>query len=162
MADETPQPLMFYQNKPERFDGPFTPDNVVPARVNAAIDFAYIMAKRQYPMMAVNDLSIEFEPAPAMSKMEISAHDAALLCLSDYFRGQMDSTFEEDQRRIAANVETDRRRVGKVYNCGCQGKGCDTCAGSGKILVIPAPSEQPDSPKQNNETPKKEGENTQP
>ncbi len=140
---------MFQQQ--QRHDGQFVVDNIVPARVNAAMDFAWMMAKRRYPIIATRELEIHVEPAPPLTKGEVSAHDAACMLLCDYFGGQMDLDIHEESRLRAIDVETDRRRIGRIFHCGCKGAGCDTCEGSGKILVIPAPSEPVRDQPQKNE-----------
>src|SRR4051812_44587806 len=62
-------PIPFYH--PGMMQAPeFTVENVVPARVRLAAEFSFRMAQRTCPLIAVNDVGIQVEESPPLTKGE--------------------------------------------------------------------------------------------
>lgn len=130
-------------------------DNLVPARIREAHQFATFMARRNFPIAAVDNMgNLHTEPAPPLTKPESAAWDAACGLLADYFRGNSDVDVFEGRMLEQIDVETDRRRAGVVGPCpSCAGVGkkkegkdlrpCNVCRGHGTVLVIPVGQEKP-------------------
>jgi hypothetical protein len=115
--------------------------NSVPARVQLAVDFSLAMARRANPLIAGNDVSIQVEPAAALSIAERNAWDSACVLIRDYFSGAIALSDADPWEKIqldSSKTDADRRKVGKVVECmGCRGTGCELCKGTGKVLIIP-------------------------
>lgn len=132
-------------------DGPLL-TNIAPVRVEKAMAFAIIMARSYLPVCAVDHLGNLQIETPEMSKMERAASDAACACLVDYFGGQLDSDAFEDKLLTQIEIESTRRRMGKLGPCPqCEGKKivrvkidrgsqeveCPVCTGFGQVLILP-------------------------
>lgn len=120
-----------------------------PARVQLAMAYGLNMARRASPMIAVNDTRIdEIQPAK-VTALEQAAWDASCVVLADYFNNQLEENDLEIQVTQAIDVEIDRRRPGRIMQCGvCKGQRiltdvhgnrseCGLCEGAGNILVSP-------------------------
>lgn len=125
-------------------------DNVLPARVRAAFQFAAFMGHRTAPIVAANDMSIEFCAPTDLTTSEDAAWHAACNTLEAYFLGKLSEDRLEEKRNEANAIELFKRRPGKLVVCfQCDGvkqkqnKECEVCEGSGKVLLIPGKHSRP-------------------
>ncbi len=117
--------------------------NVVPARVELAMQFLVLMAQKTAPKAAVTSVGVEWADLPKQTTEEETAMATACNCVAAYIAGRMPPDLWEMQRvEVVRDALTDSRG-GTVHDCPTCRRGvgqsmCQMCMGSGGVIVMPA------------------------
>lgn len=117
----------------------------VPARVRVALVFLDQMTHKARPLVASNDLSIEWRDGQDLTTGEKHAQSAACNLLADYFSGKLRLTNEE-KKKVKKREKRDypQDTAGVFIRCvACQSdptrpirENCALCHGTGELLVF--------------------------
>jgi len=139
-------PMMMY---PEHSYAPRqqTPDIIVPARVNKAMDFLQFLAQKRRKGAAVGEHQIEVLEPDVLTDEETATQDSALQMLARYFDGKLQPDEWENVRfqalkKRAKEGTLDAPLGGQIMPCpNCAGRNpkCALCFGRGELLIQPAP-----------------------
>lgn len=133
-----------------------TPEIIVPARVNKAMEFLSHLSRKRQKGAAVSDNNIEVLTPDDLSNWEVNAQNSALQLLSNYFDGKLEpdrweqARFEAMQRQAEGrdeDVTIIRCPMCSPFSPNPQ---CPLCHGNGRLLTKAAgpaiPQPQPEEP----------------
>lgn len=134
--------------------GPWGPAQLVqqqktespPPRIRVAMEFLTDLTIKTAPRVAANDMGFHEIDPQKLTLPETQAMNAACLCLTDYFKGELrpDRYENNEQRYLPENV----RGPGTILRCIRCGVGgvpdatCIVCNGSGSVLIFPTGTHQ--------------------
>lgn len=127
------------------------PDIIVPARVNKAMDFLSLLARKRRPEAACSEHQVEVLEPDKLTSEETATQDAALQLLARYFDGKLEPDEWEKIRFEGLKKRAEMGgHVGRIIGCpGCHplhpDPECPLCDGRGKLFVQACGDSTPDS-----------------
>jgi len=128
------------------------PEIAVPARVRQAMQYIELCSQKTQQRAAVSESQIQLIDGVPLTEDESTALTTACNLLTKYFAGQtgfdkweelrFKSLQQKVEQRIPKKVKTARLSAGPCPVCGGTKKECSVCAGSGKVIIVPAEDEQ--------------------
>lgn len=125
-------------------------DDIVPARVNKAMEFMAMLTHKTMQRAAISEIAIELIDGQRLSPEEEYTATAALQLLSRYFDGKLKPDMWEMLPVAAMKRQAERGNIpGQLLHCiactpGPANPRCPLCHGTGRIMVTPVGPAQQD------------------